>query len=258
MKKKLIIKIGTSTLTAGTNRISFAVIESLARQILVLRENYEVVIVSSGAIATARQFVEINGYQRNVDSKQAMAAIGQTKLMELYDTIFSSFGLNIAQILLTYRDFENPVANENTRNTIKRLWQAGYIPIVNENDTVSIEEILLGDNDKLSALVAVITGADLLLLVSDIDGIFDRNPHLHADARLISEVTDLESIRNYIEEKESTLGTGGMSSKVHAAEICMEKGVEMWIVNGQRANYIIRAMNGEIPCTRFKRVAGMS
>ena len=258
MKKKLIIKIGTSTLTAGTNRISFAVIESLARQILVLRENYEVVIVSSGAIATARQFVEINGYQRNVDSKQAMAAIGQTKLMELYDTIFSSFGLNITQILLTYRDFENPVANENTRNTIKRLWQAGYIPIVNENDTVSIEEILLGDNDKLSALVAVITGADLLLLVSDIDGIFDRNPHLHADARLISEVTDLESIRNYIEEKESTLGTGGMSSKVHAAEICMEKGVEMWIVNGQRANYIIRAMNGEIPCTRFRREDGKS
>lgn len=258
MKKKLIIKIGTSTLTAGTNRISFAVIESLARQILVLRENYEVVIVSSGAIATARQFVEINGYQRNVDSKQAMAAIGQTKLMELYDTIFSSFGLNIAQILLTYRDFENPVANENTRNTIKRLWQAGYIPIVNENDTVSIEEILLGDNDKLSALVAVITGADLLLLVSDIDGIFNRNPHLHADARLICEVTDLESIRNYIEEKESTLGTGGMSSKVHAAEICMEKGVEMWIVNGQRANYIIRAMNGEIPCTRFRREAGKS
>ena len=258
MKKKLIIKIGTSTLTAGTNRISFAVIESLARQILVLRENYEVVIVSSGAIATARQFVEINGYQRNVDSKQAMAAIGQTKLMELYDTIFSTFGLNIAQILLTYRDFENPVANDNTRNTIKRLWQAGYIPIVNENDTVSIEEILLGDNDKLSALVAVITGADLLLLVSDIDGIFDRNPHLHADARLISEVTDLESIRNYIEEKESTLGTGGMSSKVHAAEICMEKGVEMWIVNGQRANYIIRAMNGEIPCTRFRREDGKS
>ena len=258
MKKKLIIKIGTSTLTAGTNRISFAVIESLARQILVLRESYEVVIVSSGAIATARQFVEINGYQRNVDSKQAMAAIGQTKLMELYDTIFSTFGLNIAQILLTYRDFENPVANENTRNTIKRLWQAGYIPIVNENDTVSIEEILLGDNDKLSALVAVITSADLLLLVSDIDGIFDRNPHLHADARLISEVTDLESIRSYIEEKESTLGTGGMSSKVHAAEICMQKGVEMWIVNGQRANYIIRAMNGEIPYTRFRREAGKS
>ncbi len=253
MKKKLIIKIGTSTLTAGTNRISFAVIESLARQIVELKQAYDVVIVSSGAIATARQFVEINGFHRNVDSKQAMAAIGQTKLMELYDTIFSTFGLNIAQILLTYRDFENNIANENTRNTIKRLWQADYIPIVNENDTVSIEEILLGDNDKLSALVAVITEADLLILVSDIDGIFDRNPHLHADALLISDVSDLESIKDCVEEKESTLGTGGMSSKLYAAEICMRNDVEMWIVNGQRANYIIKALNRAIPFTRFKQ-----
>ncbi|MCE5179816.1 MAG: glutamate 5-kinase [Porphyromonadaceae bacterium] len=253
MKKKLIIKIGTSTLTAGTNRISFAVIESMARQIVELKKTYDVVIVSSGAIATARQFVEINGYLKNVDSKQAMAAIGQTKLIELYDTIFSTFGLNIAQILLTYRDFENPVANENTRNTINRLWQADYIPIVNENDTVSIEEILLGDNDKLSALVAVITEADLLVLVSDIDGIFDQNPHLHPKAKHISEVSDLDSVRHCIEEKNSTLGTGGMSSKVYAAEICMRNGVEMWIVNGQRTNYIIQALKGDIPFTKFKK-----
>ena len=252
MKKKLIIKIGTSTLTAGTNRISFAVIESLARQIVELRKTYDVVIVSSGAIATARQFVEISGYHRNVDSKQAMAAIGQTKLMELYDSIFSTFGLNIAQILLAYLEYENPVANENTRNTIKRLWQADYIPIVNKNDTVSSEEIVLGDNDKLSALVAVITNADLLVLVSDIDGIFDHNPHLHSDARLIAEVDNLDSVRHCIEEKASTLGTGGMSSKVYAAEICMRNGVEMWIVNGQRANHILRAMKGEIPFTRFR------
>jgi glutamate 5-kinase len=228
------------------------VIESLARQIVELKKTYDVVIVSSGAIAAARQFVEINGYLKNVDSKQAMAAIGQTKLIELYDTIFFTFGLNIAQILLTYRDFENPVANENTRNTINRLWQANYIPIVNENDTVSIEEILLGDNDKLSALVAVITEADLLVLVSDIDGIFDRNPHLHPDAKLITRVSDLDSVTHCIEEKNSTLGTGGMSSKVYAAEICMRNGVEMWIVNGQRTNYIIHALKGDIPFTKFK------
>lgn len=251
MKKKLIIKIGTSTLTAGTNRISFAVIESLARQIVELKNEYDIVIVSSGAIATARQFVEINGFNKHVDSKQALAAIGQTKLMELYDAIFRTFGLNIAQILLTYRDFENPVANENTRNTIKRLWQVDYIPIVNENDTVSIEEIMLGDNDKLSALVSAITEANLLVLVSDIDGIFDRNPHLHADAQLITEVSDLTSISECIEEKASTLGTGGMSSKIHAAEICMQHDVEMWIVNGQRPNYIINAMGNRIPFTRF-------
>ncbi len=251
MKRKLIIKIGTSTLTAGTNKISFAVIESLARQILELKKEYDIVIVSSGAIATARQFVEINGFNKSVDSKQAMAAIGQTKLMELYDIIFSTFGLNIAQILLTYRDFENPVANENTKNTINKLWEVDYIPIVNENDTVSIEEIVLGDNDKLSALVAVIIKADLLVLVSDIDGIFDKNPHIHADAKLISEVNNLDSIKNCIEERVSNLGTGGMSSKVHAAEICLKEGVEMWIVNGGRPNYISRAINNEIPFTRF-------
>ena len=251
MKKKLIIKIGTSTLTAGTNRISFAVIESLARQIVELKEEYDVVIVSSGAIATARQFVEINGFTKKVDCKQALAAIGQTKLMELYDNIFSTFGLNIAQILLTYRDFENPVANENTRNTIKRLWEVGYSPVVNENDTVSIEEIVLGDNDKLSALTAVITDASLLVLVSDIDGIFTANPHLNSDAELITDVSDLESIKQYVEEKESTLGTGGMTSKINAADICMQAGVEMWIVNGQRPNYILQAMKGNIPFTKF-------
>lgn len=253
MKKKLIIKIGTSTLTAGTNRISFAVIESLARQIVELKKEYDIVVVSSGAIATARQFVEIKGFKKQVDSKQAMAAIGQTKLMELYDDIFSTFGLNIAQILLTYRDFENPIANENTRNTIKKLWEVDYIPIVNENDTVSIEEIVLGDNDKLSALVATITGADLLILVSDIDGIFDKNPHLHTDAKLINHVSDLNAIRSFIEEKESSLGTGGMSSKVHAAEICMQNKVAMWIVNGQRANYIVNAIDNRIPFTRFEK-----
>lgn len=252
MKKKLIIKIGTSTLTAGTNRISFAVIESLARQIVELKKTYDIVIVSSGAIATARQFVEINGYHKNVDSKQAMAAIGQTKLMELYDGIFATFGLNIAQILLTYRDFENETANENTRNTINKLWEFGYIPIVNENDTVSIEEIVLGDNDKLSALVSVITQADLLILVSDIDGIYTANPHLHNDAQLISEVTDLKEATHCIEEKLSDLGTGGMTSKIKAAEICLQHNIEMRIVNGQRANYIINSLNNTIPFTKFK------
>lgn len=251
MKKRVIIKIGTSSLTAGTDRISFAVIESLARQIVELKSEYDIAIVSSGAIATARQFVEINGFNRGVESKQAMAAIGQTKLIELYDSVFSTFGLNIAQILLTYRDFENSASNENTRNTINRLWQVGYIPVVNENDTVSIEEIMLGDNDKLSALVATTMKADLLILVSDIDGLFDQNPHLHPDANFIDTISDLDSIKDCVEERESTLGTGGMTSKILAAEIAMSNGVEMWIVNGQHPNYILKAMNNEIPFTQF-------
>ncbi len=253
MKKKLIIKIGTSTLTAGTNRISFAVIESLARQIVVLKEEYDIVIVSSGAIATARQFVEINGFNKQVESKQALAAIGQTKLMELYDNIFATFGLNIAQILLTYRDFENPVANENTRNTINKLWEVNYIPIVNENDTVSIEEIVLGDNDKLSALVAAITDADLLILVSDIDGIYTGNPHINKDAKLIEHINNINDVKACAEEKTSTLGTGGMTSKINAAEICMNKGIEMWIVNGSYHNYILSSIEGTIPFSKFKK-----
>lgn len=253
MKKKLIIKIGTSTLTAGTNRISFAVIESLARQIVVLKDEYDIVIVSSGAIATARQFVEINGFNKQVESKQALAAIGQTKLMELYDNIFATFGLNVAQILLTYRDFENPTANENTRNTINKLWEVDYIPIVNENDTVSIEEIVLGDNDKLSALVAAITDADLLVLVSDIDGIYTANPHINSDAQLIEYISDLNEVRGYAEEKESNLGTGGMTSKLNAAEICMKHDIEMWIVNGSHNNYILNSMKSEILFSRFKK-----
>jgi glutamate 5-kinase len=129
-----------------------------------------------------------------------------------------------------------------------------YIPIVNENDTVSIEEIVLGDNDKLSALVAVITAADLLILVSDIDGVYTCNPHLHKEAELITEVTDLDSVAHCIEEKESTLGTVNVV-KVHAAEICKKHGVEMWIVNGQRENYIHPALNGTIPFTKFTAVA---
>lgn len=251
MKKTLVIKIGTSTLTAGTNRISFAVIENIARQLVKLKEEYNLIIVSSGAIATARQFVEIKGYKKNVESKQALAAIGQTKLMEIYDLIFEAFGLNVAQILMTYRDFENETANENTRNTIKKLWEVGYIPIVNENDTVSIEEIVLGDNDKLSALVAVMASADCLILVSDIDGIFTANPYLHPEAELIENVTDLETVSSFIEEKESNLGTGGMSSKIFAAKICMDHGLEMRIVNGQRPDYILNCLNGTIPFTRF-------
>lgn len=252
-KKKLIIKIGTSTLTAGTNRISFAVVESLARQIVAIKSKYDVVIVSSGAIATARQFVEIKGYRQKVDSKQAMAAIGQTKLIEIYDNVFATFGLSVAQCLMTYRDFENDNAKENTKNTISKLLEFDYVPIVNENDTVSIEEIVLGDNDKLSALVAVITSADLLMLVSDIDGVFDHNPHLHKNAKLIPQVRDLQRIKQYVEEKTSTLGTGGMSSKIHAAEICMGNGVEMWIVNGLRENYMLDSLRHKIPFTTFKR-----
>jgi len=205
MKKRLIVKIGTSTLTLGTDRISYAKIEDVARQIVTLRKEYDIVLVSSGAIATAKQFIDIRGYDKHVDSKQAMAAIGQPKLMRIYDEVFSSFGLKVAQCLMTYRDFEDETAKINTKNTVIKLLEHEYIPIINENDTVAIQEIVVGDNDKLSALVAVIVDADILIVASDIDGLYDQNPHLNGKAKLIREVTDLKNIKTCAKEKKSNL-----------------------------------------------------
>lgn len=250
-KKKLILKIGSSTLCAGTNRISYAKIEDLARQIISLKETYDIVLVSSGAIAAARQFVDISNGALKVDSKQALAAIGQPKLIGIYDEVFTSFGINVAQCLLVHRDFKSEVARTNVKNTIDKLLEFGFTPIINENDTVAVDEIVLGDNDQLSALVAVICDADLLVLASDIDGLYDKNPFANQDAKLIEEVIDLEGIKKYIDESKSELGTGGMMTKIQAAQICKEHQIEMWIVNGGKNNFLVDALEARILYTKF-------
>ena len=251
MKKRIVIKIGTSTLTADTDMLSRGRIEHIARQIIALKNDYEVVLVSSGAIAAARQYIKNANWNNLVQSKQALSAIGQPILVQTYNEVFRDFGLKTAQCLLTYQDFKKENSRKNTYNTIAELIQHDYIPIINENDTVSVEEILVGDNDKLSAYVATLIEADTLVLVSDIDGIFDKNPHLHQDARLINNISNLDDVRPFIEERVSELGTGGMTTKIQAAEVCMDKGVEMLIVNGVKENYLIRALHGELPCSRF-------
>lgn len=254
MKQKIVVKIGSSTLTAGTGRISRGKIEDISRQILKLREKYDIVIVSSGAIATAKQFINIKGWNNQVESRQAMSAIGQPKLMQLYSEVFSDFDLQIAQCLMTYRDFENEDSRTNTLNTINELLHHGYIPIVNENDTTSVEEIVLGDNDKLSALVATLMNADKLIIASDIDGLYDKNPFLYKNAELIKEVSDLSSIQKYIEERNNGLGTGGMTSKIKAVEICFTKGIEVYLVNGSKTSFIEEVLEGNGTFTRFKKI----
>ncbi len=251
MKKIIVLKIGTSTLTAGTDRISRGKIEDLARQIEVLKKQYHIILVSSGAIATARQFISISGWNKLVPSKQAMSAIGQPILMQIYNEVFRDFNIKTAQCLMTYRDFENPNSRRNTMNTIQELLKHDYLPIINENDTVAVEEIILGDNDKLSALVASLVDAKALFLASDIDGVFDKNPHKHKDARLIPSISDLEQVSQYIEEKPNGLGTGGMTSKIQAARICFEKNIDVFIVNGGRTNFLVDALEEKIPYTRF-------
>ncbi len=252
MKKKIVLKIGTSTLTRGGDRISYGKIEDIARQISKLNDICDIIIVSSGAIATAKQFVNIKGYDNKVDSKQAMSAIGQPKLFGIFEKIFENFGLNVAQCLMTNREFLDKTAKVNSRNTLNKLLEFNYIPIVNENDTIAIEEIILGDNDKLSALVANVVDADLLVIASDIDGLFDSNPNTNNDARLIENITKLDNLTQFVEDIESDLGTGGMTSKIEAMKICRDKNIETWIVNGGKDNFLNDALVGKIKFTKFK------
>jgi len=251
VKKKIVVKIGTSTLTMGTDRISRGKLEDIARQLVKLKDKYDFVLVSSGAIATAKQFINISGWDNLVESKQAMSAIGQPKLMQLYSEVFSDFGLKIAQCLMTYRDFENDESRKNTNSTIHELHEHEYIPIINENDTVAVEELILGDNDKLSALVAVLIEADKLIIASDTDGLFDKNPFIHNDATLIEEVRDLSVIKDYIDEQHNGLGTGGMNSKIEAIKICMQDNVEVCLTNGLSHFFIEKVIKHEIKFTRF-------
>ena len=238
-------------MTNGTRLISRGKIEDIGRQILALRDEYDIVLVSSGAIAAAKQYINIKDAGKPVESKQAMAAIGQPLLMRTYNEVFGDLGIQTAQCLMTYRDFENETSRQNTLNTITELLKYNYVPVINENDTTAVEEIIVGDNDRLSALVAVLIRADLLVLVSDINGLYDKNPHLHADARLIAEVKNIDEARLLVEERDSGLGTGGMNSKLEAAMLCQKDGIETWIVGGQRNTFLIEAFDGKIGYTKF-------
>lgn len=251
MKKTLILKIGSSTLTAGSNRISRGKIEDIARQLVVLQKDHNIAIVSSGAIATAKHFIEVNNWKLT-KSRQALSAIGQPILMQIYNEIFRDFGIATAQCLLTYRDFDNTEAQANIKNTLSDLFKNNFIPIINENDTIAIDEIVFGDNDKLSAYVANLLSADLLVLASDIDGLFDKNPHKNTDAQLIAVIDNISECKKYIDDDtDNKVGTGGMTSKIQAAEICSRKKTQMWIVNGGRKNFILDSIKQKTQHTRF-------
>lgn len=251
MKPRLVLKIGTSTLTGGTKNISRGKIEDISRQILALRDEYDVIVVSSGAIAAARQFDKLNDPAELVTNKSSLSAIGQPKLMQMYIDAFNDFGLNAAQCLLTHYDLKGEESRRNTESTLIDLMEHGYIPIINENDTVSVEEIVLGDNDKLSALVAVLVGAKKLVIASDIDGLYDSNPNLNENAKFISEIKNINEIKGFVQDTSSDLGTGGMESKILALEICVGHHIEVIIVNGGISFFLQKVLSNEIPHTTF-------
>lgn len=250
---KIVIKIGTSTLTYANGCVNIRRIESLCKCVSdIMNAGNEVILVSSGAIGMGVGKLNLKQKPTDIAGKQAAAAVGQCELMYIYDKEFSSHNHTVAQILLTGPDLRTPDRHEKFENTIKRLLELGVLPIINENDTVATEEIVFGDNDTLAALVAEGIGADLLVLLSDIDGLYTGDPHKDTEAVLIPSVYEIdEKIEALAGGAGSSLGTGGMATKIKAAKIATESGCDMIITNGAYPELLYKIIDGEAIGTRF-------
>lgn len=254
-KNRIVLKIGSSSLThPATGELNLWKIERLVRIICDLKgEGKEVVLVSSGAIAAGRQ--ALGGQKRpdTISEKQAYAAVGQARLMMVYQKLFSEYNCVAAQVLLTKDTMTNDVSRYNAQNTFDELLSMGTVPIVNENDTVSTHEIQFGDNDRLSAIVAALIGADLLILLSDIDGLYTDDPRTNPQARFISLVEEItpKLLSMGKDTSGSDVGTGGMSAKLAAARIATDSGSDMIIANGADVDIIHDLMKGEDKGTLF-------
>jgi glutamate 5-kinase len=232
--RKIVIKFGSSTLADAAGRIDDALLSSFASAIAELKKSgKEIIIVSSGAQAAGLSTMHKWERKRDIHYRQALCAVGQVKLMQAWQFSFASCDINVAQILLTRDDFSDPIRTLNMRNTLFTLVDEGIIPIINENDTVSVEEIKIGDNDSLAAQSAVLWSADLLVLFSDIDGLYDKNPHLFPEARFIGEVKDIEEVKKTIDTSgKSGFGTGGIVTKLDAASFAANYGIRTIITRG--------------------------
>lgn len=253
-KKRIIIKVGTSTLTHKTGRLNIRRMEKFVKVLADIRNSgREIIIVSSGAIGLGMSKMGIIERPKETPMKQACAAVGQCELMYIYDKLFGEYNINVAQILLTKYVLESPRKN-NVENTFMRLIERGIIPIVNENDTVAIDELELefGENDTLAAVVGVLCGADMLVILSDIDGLFDGDPRINPNAKLIPIVDRIdEHIRSLAGGAVTGLGSGGMITKINAARIAMDAGFDMAILNGRRPDVLYDLFDGKQPGTVF-------
>ena len=252
--ERIIIKVGSSSLCNHNGVLDLEKVLLLVQQIALLKkENKQILLVTSGAIATGMGVVKLFEKPEEVAKKQALAAIGQTHLMHHYEVIFNMFKLNCAQVLLNHDVFKEGERLEHLRQTLHALFEMEVIPIINENDALAVEEIKVVDNDTLSSLLDPIMSADLLVLISDIDGLYDKNPNLHADAKLILKVEHIdEKILQMIEDKQTALGTGGMATKIKAARYATQNHCHMVIMNGQDIHHLHELANGMCVGTWFK------
>lgn len=251
----LVIKIGTSSLTHPvTGQLALSTIASLVETLSELRQmGYQVVLVSSGAVGVGRTRLGLKTRPKTLSLKQAVAAVGQGRLMRVYDDLFSSLGQTIAQVLLTRRDFVQRSCYVNISNTFQELLQLGVIPIINENDTVSTEELRFGDNDSLSAMVASLIEADWLFLLTDVDRLYSADPRSHPDAEPIISVSDIAAVTEQVEvgDSGSSWGTGGMVTKINAATTATSAGVRTVITEGKYPQNILKILQGEPLGTQF-------
>ncbi|MBR2189586.1 MAG: glutamate 5-kinase [Eubacterium sp.] len=257
-KRRIVVKVGTSTITNELGNSKLRTMEELALALSDLQNmGNEVVLVSSGAIAVGANKMRLKEPPKEMRMKQAAAAVGQCENMFLYDKFFGYYDKTVAQILLNAEDIKQEEKKENLSNTFEALLENKIIPIVNENDSVSYTEIesedkLFGDNDMLSAVVAVLCKADMLIILSDIDGFYDKDPRFYKDAKLISRVEEIdESIYQLAGGAGSRRGTGGMRTKLQAAELATSQGIHTLVVNGKKLSALYNIMNGEKEGTLF-------
>ena len=254
-KKQLtvVVKLGTSVLTGGTKQLDRARIVELIRQCAYLHQNgHKIIIVTSGAIAAGREYLNFPNLPNTVASKQLLASVGQSKLIQLWEQLFSIYKIYIGQMLLTRADLEDRERFLNAQDALKAMLDNNIIPVINENDAVATAEIKVGDNDNLSALAAILAEADKLLLLTDIEGLYTADPRTDHDAKLIEEVSQIDdSLRSIAGDSVSGLGTGGMSTKIQAAEVAGSAGIEVIIAAGSKENVIIDAVNNQSVGTRF-------
>lgn len=258
VNQRIVVKLGTSTLAHPSGLLNIRRVEELCKVLSDLKNaGHEIILVSSGAIGMGVGKLSLAQRPEDTPTKQAAAAVGQCELMYTYDKAFSEYNHTVAQILLTAADVDHPDRFENFRNTMHRLLDLKALPIINENDTVVTDELVIGDNDTLAAIVAVSMEAELLILLSDIDGLYTADPHTHPDATLITEIPAITpEIEALAGGAGSRLGTGGMSTKLHAAAICTEAGCDMVIANGATPSVLYDIAEGKPVGSRFRGKRG--
>ncbi len=253
--QRIVVKVGTSTLTHPTGRTNIREMEHLVRVLSdIMNQGIQAVLVTSGAIGVGVGKLGLKERPRDTPGKQAAATVGQCELMYIYDKMFAEYGHKVGQLLITRQDVEDPTRHRNLVNCLETLFQLGVLPIINENDAVAVEEIVYGDNDSLSAIVAELVGAQRLIILSDIDGLYDDDPRENPQAKRIPRVKEITpQLYRICGGAGTSLGTGGMETKLRAAEIAAKAGIQTHVINGTPPENLYLALEGEDIGTVFER-----